>query len=104
MVGVRVSGSRTITATGESELLAVPEGYVAFLKRLSVSNGAMALATVQVVFYNGTSSKAVLTLKVASGATVVLGEDELPLEGCPTKIAVSTDQQPIIVDYTVELE
>jgi hypothetical protein len=104
MVGVRVSGSKTITATGESELFAVPDPYVAFLKRLSVSNEAVALATVRVLFYNGTSSKVVLTLKVTSGVTVVRREDELPLEGCPTKISVITDQQPIVVDYSVELE
>jgi hypothetical protein len=103
-VGVRISNSTPITAIGESELFSVPDPYVAYLKRLSVSNGAAASATVQVIYYNGTAKKPVLTLKVAAGESVVLKEDELPLEGCPTKIAVSTDQQPITVDWSVELE
>jgi hypothetical protein len=103
-VGVRISSSTPITATGESELFSVPDPYVAYLKRLSVSNSATALATVQVIYYNGVASKPVLTLEVDAGKTVVLKEDELPLEGCPTKIAVSTDQQPLVVDWSVELE
>jgi hypothetical protein len=103
-VGIRISDSKTITVTGESDLFSVPDPYVAYLKRLSVSNSATALATVQVIYYNGTAKKAVLTLKVAAGETVVLKEDELPLEGCPTKIAVSTDQQPITIDWSIELE
>jgi hypothetical protein len=103
-MGVKVSISRTITAVGESDLLAVPDPYVAFLRRLSVSNGATAPATVQVIYYNGAASKAVLTVRVSAGATAILSEDELPLEGCPTRIAVSTNQQPITVDASVELE
>jgi hypothetical protein len=103
-MGVRVSVSRTITAVGESDLFAVPDPYVAFLRRLSVSNGAAALATVQVIYYNGATGRVVLTVKVGTGATVVLPEDQLPLEGCPTKIAVSTDQQPLSIEASVELE
>ena len=103
-MGVRISSSSSITATGESILFSVPDPYVAYLKRLSVSNGAAASATVQIVYYNGVASKPVLTLKVDAGKAVVLKEDELPLEGCPTKIAVSTDQQPITIDWSVELE
>jgi hypothetical protein len=103
-VGVRISDSKLITTTGESDLYSIPDPYVAYLKRLSVSNGAAALATVQVIYYNGTAKKAVLTLKVDAGKTVVLKEDELPLESCPTKIAVSTDQQPITIDWSIELE
>jgi len=102
-MGVRVSDSKTISVIGESDLLVIPADYIAYLKRLSVSNGATALATIQIIYYNGTSKKTVMTLKVATGETIVLKEDELPLEGCPTKIAVSTDQQPIVVDYSVEL-
>jgi hypothetical protein len=104
MVGVRVSGSKTITATGESELFAVPDPHIAFLKRLSVSNGAAEVATVQLVYYNGVASKVVLTLKLAPGATVVLEEIQLPLEACPTRMAVVTDKQLVVVDYSVELE
>jgi hypothetical protein len=103
-MGVRVSVSKTITAVGESELFAVPDPYVAFLKSLSVSNGAAETATVQVIYYNGAASKVVLTLKIAPRATLVLEEDMLPVEGCPTRIAVSTDQQPLSVDVSVELE
>lgn len=102
-MGVRMSDSKTITTTGESDLYSIPDPYVAYLKRLSVSNGATASATVQVIYYNGDAKKPVLTLKVDAGKAVVLKEDELPLEGCPTKIAVSTDQQPITIDWSVEL-
>jgi hypothetical protein len=35
---------------------------------------------------------------------LVLAEDELPVEGCPTAIAISTDRQPISVEMSVELE
>jgi hypothetical protein len=98
-----MSDSKTITTTGESDLYSIPDPYVAYLKRLSVSNGATASATVQVIYYNGDAKKPVLTLKVDAGKAVVLKEDELPLEGCPTKIAVSTDQQPITIDWSVEL-
>jgi hypothetical protein len=103
-MGVRVSVSRTLTAVGESELFAVPDPHVAFLRRLSVTNLATAPATVQVVYYNGATAKPVLTLRVAPGGTLVLSEDELPLEGCPTRIAVVTDQQPLSVDTSLELE
>jgi hypothetical protein len=103
-MGIRLSTSKTITATGETDLLSVPDPYIAFLKRLSVSNSAAAAATVQVKYYNGTASKVVLTLKVPSGSTTVLEESELPGEACPTKISISTDQQPIVVDASVELE
>jgi hypothetical protein len=104
LMGVKLTVSATITATGESTIFSVPDPYIAYLKRLSISNGAAALATVQLVFYNGTSKKAVLTAKVDAGKTLVLAEDELPTEGCPTAIAVSTDQQPINVEASIELE
>lgn len=103
-MGVKISISQTISATGSTTIFTVPDPYIAFLKRLSVSNGASALATVQVVYYNGTDSKVVLTLKVPSGSTTVLEENQLPLEGCPTSIAVSTDQAPVVVDASIELE
>lgn len=103
-MGVRVSISTTVTSTGEATVFSVPDPYVAFVRRLSVSNGAPAPATVQVVYYNGAARKVVLTLKVDAGKTLVLEEGQLPTEGCPTSIAVSTDQQPISVDMSVELE
>jgi hypothetical protein len=103
-VGVKLSISTTITTTGESKVLDVPDPYVAFIKRLSVSNGAAAPATVQLVYYNDTSKKIVLTAKVDAGKTLVLAESELPVEGCPTSIAISTDQQPISVEMSIELE
>jgi hypothetical protein len=104
LMGVKLSISATITVAGESTIFSVPDPYIAFVKRLSVSNGAASPATVQLIFYNGTSRKAVLTIRVDAGKTLVLAEDELPLEGCPTAIAVSTDQQPINVEVSVELE
>jgi hypothetical protein len=103
-MGIRLSLSTTITSTGASTLFAVPDPYIAFLKRLSISNGATALATVQIIHVNETFAKPVLTLKIASGATIVLKEEELPTEAFPTAIALSTDQQPLNVDYSVELE
>jgi hypothetical protein len=104
LVGIKLSISTTITATGESTVFSVPDPYIAFVKRLSISNAAASLATVQLIFYNGASRKVVLTAKVASGETVVFAENELPIEGCPTSIAISTDQQPINVEMSVELE
>jgi hypothetical protein len=101
---IRLSGSFTATATGESVFLSVPDPYVAFLKRLSVTNGATAPATITIICYNGDAKKTILTLKVAAGGTITLREDELPLEACPTKLALNTDQQPITVDYSVVLE
>jgi hypothetical protein len=103
-VGVRILLSTTVTTTGESTLYTVPDPYIAFLRRLIVSNGAAALATVQIIFYNGDARKPVLTLKVPAGQTLTLSEDNLPVEACPTKIAMSTDQQPIDVDLSIELE
>jgi hypothetical protein len=103
-VGVRVSLSSTITTTGEVELFPVPDPHIAFVRRLNISNGATELATVQLIFYNGDARKPVLTLKVPSGQTLTLIEDNLPVEACPTRIALSTDQQPISVDYSVELD
>jgi hypothetical protein len=104
LMGVKLSISATITSAGESTIFSVPDPYVAFVKRLSVSNGAASAATVQLVFYNGVSRKVVLTIRVDAGRTLVLAEDELPVEGCPTAVAVSTDAQPIAVDMSLELE
>jgi hypothetical protein len=104
VVGVRLLISTTITATGESTIYSVPDPYIAFLRRLIVSNGATALATVQIICYNGDAKKPVLTLKVPAGQTLILSEDSLPVEACPTRIALSTDQQPLNVDVSIELE
>jgi hypothetical protein len=103
-MGIRFSLSTTITSTGTSTLFIVPDPYIAFLKRLSISNGATATATVQIIHVNGTFVKPVLTLKIASGQTIVLKEEELPTEAFPTAIVLSTDQQPLNVDLSVELE
>jgi hypothetical protein len=103
-VGVRVSLSSTITTTGEVELFPVPDPHIAFVRRLNVSNGATELATVQLIFYNGDARKPVLTLKVPSGQTLTLIEDNLPVEACPTKISLSADRQPITVDLSLDLE
>ena len=97
------SSSTTFTATGESDLFTVPGNYVAYLKRLAVSNRSAALAVVNVIYYNGTAKKTVLTLTVAVNETVVLKEDELPTEACPTKIAINTTQAPVDISYSVEL-
>jgi len=101
---VRVSGSRTFTAVGEQDLLSVPDPYVAYLRRLRVTNLSASAATVKVIYYSGAMKKEVLTVLVPAGSSASLREDELPLEGCPTKVAVSSDQQPYAVDYSAELE
>jgi hypothetical protein len=103
-VGVRISGSTTVTATGETTLFDVPGDYIAYLKRLSITNRATATAIVRIIFYNGDAKKVVLTHAVPAGSTVVFREDQLPVEACPTRIAVETDQQPVDVDWSVELE
>ena len=103
-MGIRISGSTTVTATGETGLFDVPGDYVAFLRRLSVTNRATATAIVRIIFYNGDARKVVLTYAVPAGSTVVLREDQLPIEACPTRIVVDTDRQPIDVDWSVELE
>jgi len=103
-VGVKVSGSARFTGTAESDLFSVPGAYVAYLRRLQVTNESTASATVTLRFYNGVTGKDVLTISVVAGATVVLSEDELPTEGCPTRITVESTQQPYTVSYSVELE
>jgi hypothetical protein len=103
-MGVRISGSTTVTATGETALFDVPGDYVAFLRRLSITNRATATAIVRIIFYNGDAGKTVLTIAVPAGSTITFREDQLPLEACPTRIAVDTNQQPIDVDWSVELE
>jgi hypothetical protein len=103
-VGVKLSISATVTATGETTVFNAPDPYIAFLRRLTVSNGATETALVQVIFYNGGSAKPVLAVRVPAGSNITLGEDELPLEACPTRISISTDQQPLNVSLSIELE
>jgi len=103
-VGIKVSGSIEITTTYETILFVVPDPYVAFLRRLSVTNKGTSPATIQIKFYNGDASKVVLNIAVVANETVVLREDELPLEGCPTKITVTSDVAPYRIDWSVELE
>jgi len=103
-VGIEFSDSKEFTAAGEADLFEVPNPYVAFLTRMQISNGAAALATVLVRFYNGAAKKVVCSKKVAVDETIALMGEELPEEACPTKITVETDQAPIRVDYSVVLE
>jgi len=100
---VRVSETKRFTATGESDLFSVPGNYIAYLVRLEVTNEATALVTAKILYYNGTAKKTVLTKKVAVDETLVLAENELPKEGCPTKLAIDIDQQPVSFDYTLLL-
>jgi len=100
---IRLSGSVSVTATGETPIYDVPGSYIAYLRRLAIANRAASPANVRIVFYNGDTPKTVLSITVAAGGTSILAEDELPEEACPTRIAVVTDQQPIDVSYTVEL-
>ena len=103
-MGIRLSLSRAITATGETALFEVPGPYIAFVRRLMVSNGATATALVQLIFYNGESAKPMLAVRVPAGGNITLEEDSLPTEACPTRIALSTDQQPLNVSLSIELE
>jgi len=103
-MGVRISETKRFTATGESDLFSVPGNYVAYLRRLEITNEATALATCKLIYYNGTAKKTVLTKKVAVNETLALAENEVPTEGCPTKLAIDIDQQPVSFDYTLELE
>jgi len=100
---VKVSETKRFTATGEADLFSVPGNYVAYLERLEITNEATALVTAKIIFYNGTAKKTVLTKKAAVNETLVLAENELPKEGCPTKLAVDIDQQPVSFDYTLAL-
>lgn len=100
---MRYSDTATFTSTGESNLFSIPGDYVGYLMRLAVSNRSGALATVNIIYYNGSSSKTVIPLQVADSETASLSENELPEEGCPTKIAVDIDGQPIDVGYSVDL-
>ncbi|MEM4847665.1 MAG: hypothetical protein QW794_07915 [Thermosphaera sp.] len=101
---VKVSLSVDVTSAGEVDLFSVPGEYVAYLERLEVTNRAASPAAVQVLFYNGAHKKVVISKSVPAGGSVKLSLDELPTEGCPTKISVSTDQAPITVDLSVSLE
>jgi len=103
-MGVRISDSKRFTVTTEQDVFSVPDPYIAFLRRLQITNEAAAAAVVTLKFYNETASKTVLTKSVAAGATVTLPIDELPEEAFPTKMTVVSTQQPYSVDYTVELE
>jgi hypothetical protein len=103
-VGVKVSDSKTITATDESDLFSVPDPYVAYLRRLAVTNRGASLATFTFKAYNGDASKTVLVVNAAANETIVLAEDELPEEGIPTKLTATGTAQPYDVSYTYELE
>jgi len=100
---VKVSGSQEITTTDETDLFVVPGNYIGYLRRLEIVNKSASLATIQLKFYNGDVGKVVLNKAVAAGGTLVLAENELPTEGVPTKITVTSDSQPIRVDYSLDL-
>jgi len=103
-MGVKISQTVRITSTAETDLYVVPGNYVAYIRRLEITNEGTALATVTFKAYNGTASKTILTKNVATGSTVILAENELPTEGVPTKITVTSNVQPYDVDISLELE
>ena len=103
-MGVRVSGSKRIATTEESEIYSVPGNYVAYLKRLRVTNESAELAIVTVRYYSGAHGRAVLVVAVPPSSTASLSEEELPLEGCPTRVTAASTSQPYSVDYSLELE
>jgi hypothetical protein len=103
-MGVKISETKRYTVVAEQDLFVVPGNYIAYLKRLEITNEGTALATVTFKAYNGDSSKTILTKSVAAGETISLSKDDLPVEGIPTKITVSSTSQPYSVDYSIILE
>jgi hypothetical protein len=101
---VKISSSKTFATTAEQDLFSVPGSYVAYLERLEITNSSTSPATVTFKAYNGDSSKTILIKSVAAGETIVLAGNELPTEGIPTKITVSSTSQPYSVDYSIILE
>ena len=105
-MGIKLSLSTTLDeANTEKTIIDLSNlPYIAFLKKLSLSNNATSLAKVQVKFYNGDSAKVVLTIKVAAGESILVPEENLPSEAAPTKITLVSDQVPVEVEVSVELE
>jgi len=103
-MGIKISDSKRFTVTTEQDVVEALDPYIAFLKRLQLTNESTALATITIRFYNGTASKIVATKSVAAGETIVLLPNELPEEAFPTKMTIISTQQPYSVDYSVELE
>ena len=103
-MGVRLTGSRSYTSTGEQELFSVPGDYVAFLRGLNVYNGSSSDLVLKLYYYNGDDRKLVREVKVLAGGSELLGEELLPKEACPTKMTVDINAQPVDVAFDVELE
>jgi hypothetical protein len=103
---MEVSNSTTITTTGTPvKVLDVPNGYVAELKSLILSNGATATARVVIRSGDGTAAEdyVILVVRVPAGSNIILGEDQLKGFRAIKSIYVVTDQQPIDVSIAVDL-
>jgi len=100
---VKVSNTATLSSTTEGDLFLVPENYVAFLKRLTITNNSTTLATVTFKAYNGSASKIILVVNVDTNKTEKFREDELPAEGIPTKLTAITTSAPVVISFTYDL-
>jgi hypothetical protein len=100
---VKVSDTVTLSSTEEEDLFSVPENYVAFLKRLTITNNSTALATVTFKAYNGSASKIILVVNIDTNKTEKFREDELPTEGIPTKLTATTTSAPVVISFTYDL-
>jgi hypothetical protein len=102
---VKVSSSVTLSDTTEKDLFSISttENYIAFLKRLTITNNSTALATITFKAYNGSASKTILVVNVDTNKTQTFREDELPAEGIPTKLTATTTSAPVVISFTYDL-
>jgi len=100
---VKVSSSVTLSDTTEKDLFSTTENYIAFLKRLTITNNSTALATITFKAYNESASKTILVVNVDTNKTQTFREDELPAEGIPTKLTATTTSAPVVISFTYDL-
>jgi hypothetical protein len=103
---MEISNSVTVTSVNTPiKVLDVPNGYVAYLRSLILSNGATATARVIVRSGDGTAAEdyVILVVRVPAGSNVILGKDELEGFRAIKSIYVVTDQQPLDVSIAVDL-
>jgi hypothetical protein len=104
---MEISNSVTVTSVNTPvKVLDVPNGYVAYLRSLILSNGAAATARVVVRSGDGTAAEdyVILVVRVPAGSNIVLGEDQLKGFRAIKSIYVVTDQQPLDVSIAVDLQ
>jgi len=100
---MKISGSVTVTTTDPTTIVVATGEYIAFLKRLKITNLAASANTVSVIYFNGDIPKIVMVSVVGVNEEKVYDEKSLPIEAAPTAIAVRGTAQPYVVDFSVEL-